>query len=245
MLKIGCCGWGYLRVKDFFGEERTNKFKSTLQAYAALFPSVEINSTFYRIPKLSTAEKWRKEVDEIRKDFEFTVKCNQLITHTIRFTKASVKTFKIMEKICKKLGARVLLFQSPASFKPTDENVERMREFFENIDRKNLVLVWECRGEWLKKPKLVKKTCRQFELVHCVDPFRNEPVYFGKNKIAYFRLHGFGLVSMYRYNFNREELMELKGKCKKMKKIKDIYCFFNNTNCYLNALQFLEIVEKN
>jgi uncharacterized protein YecE (DUF72 family) len=244
MIKVGCCGWGYLRIKDFFGEEEANKFKSVLQAYASLFPSAEINSTFYRIPKLTTAEKWRKEADEINKNFEFTVKCSQLVTHTIKFTKGSVKFFNIMKDICKKLDSKILLFQSPAGFKATDENIGRMESFFENIDRENLILTWECRGNWLKNPKLVRKICKKFELVHCVDPFRNEPLYFGKKKIAYFRLHGFGLISMYHYNFSMNELKELKEKIDKLKKLKEIFVFFNNSNMYQNAVQFMKLLKK-
>jgi uncharacterized protein YecE (DUF72 family) len=149
-----------------------------------------------------------------------------------------------MKDICKKLDAKILLFQSPSGFKATDENIDRMESFFNNIDRDNLILAWECRGSWLKNPKLVKRICKKFEIIHCVDPFRNEPLYFGKEKIAYFRLHGFGLISMYNYNFSMTELKQLKEKIENMKKLKEVYVMFNNSNCYANALQFQKIIEK-
>ena len=38
-------------------------------AYARLFPVAEVNSTFYALPKTSTARAWRKSVDEVRKSF--------------------------------------------------------------------------------------------------------------------------------------------------------------------------------
>lgn len=245
MINVGNCGWGYLNCGEFFEEKWKTRFKSVLQAYSSLFPTVEINSTFYRIPKLSTAEKWRKEADEINKDFEFTVKCSQIVTHLIRFTKGSVKTFNTMKDICKKLDAKVLLFQSPASFRATEENIKRMTGFFGNIDKDDLIFVWEPRGDWHKNPNLIKQICKEFELVECVDPFRNDSVYFGKAKISYFRLHGFGLISMYSYNFNIKELEDLKEKIEKMKKkVKDFYVMFNNSNCYKNALQFMKLIEK-
>lgn len=245
MIKVGTCGWGYLRPKDFFGSDWNSRFKSVLQAYSKLFDSCELNSSFYRIPKLTTVEKWRKEVDEINKNFTFTVKCNQLITHIIKFTKGSVKVFNTMKDVCKKLNSNVLLFQSPASFKATDENIRRMENFFENIDREDLILTWECRGDWLKNPRLIKNICKKFNLTHCVDLFRNEPLWFGKRKIAYFRLHGFGLISMYNYNFSENELKQLKEKIDKLnKKLKIIYVFFNNSECYKNGLQFIKILEK-
>ncbi|MEM5853523.1 MAG: DUF72 domain-containing protein [Candidatus Aenigmatarchaeota archaeon] len=243
MIKVGCCGWGFLRPRDFLGN-RANKFKSVLQAYSSLFPCVEVNSTFYKIPRLSTTEKWREQVDEINKKFEFSVKCNQLITHQLKFSKASVNLFDSMKEICKVLGAKILLFQSPASFKPSDENVRRMEEFFEKIEREKLILVWEPRGEWHKKPELIKKICKKFDLVECVDPFRNEPLYFGKEKIAYFRLHGFGLRSIYNYNFSKRELEQLKEKVLRLEKsTEEIWVMFNNVMMYKNALEFLEIIK--
>lgn len=245
MIKVGNCGWGYFRAIDYFGSGWKDRFKSVLQAYSSLYPTVEINSTFYRIPKLSTAEKWRKEADEINRGFEFTVKASQLITHTLRFTKGSIKFFNIMKDICKALDAKILLLQSPAGFKATDTNINRMESFFEDIDRGDLILTWEPRGDWQKNPKLIKQVCKRFNLIECVDPLRNEPLYFGKRKIAYFRLHGFGIFSMYHYNFSKDELNKVLGICKNLrKKVKDTYVFFNNSECYSNALQFMKLIEK-
>jgi len=247
MIQVGCCGWGFMRPRDFFGDSEAAKFKSILQAYAALFPCVEINSTFYRIPKLSTAEKWRKNVDEINKDFEFTVKATQIITHKIRFTKASARFFGIMKDVCKKLDAKILLLQSPSSFKATDENIKRMKEFFDAISAGNLLLAWEMRGDWQKKPELIKEVCKDFNLIQCVDPFRNELIWPSRKKIAYFRLHGLGIISMYQYNFSENELKELKAKISALKNnqnVKNFYVMFNNATMYENALQFMKLITK-
>jgi uncharacterized protein YecE (DUF72 family) len=150
-----------------------------------------------------------------------------------------------MKEICKALKARILLFQSPSSFKPSEENIKRMEEFFNKIKREKLILTWEPRGEWQKKPELIKKICKKFDLIECVDPFRNEPVYFGKEKIAYFRLHGFGLISMYNYNFSKHELEELKEKVKTLeKKVEEVWVMFNNTMMYKNALEFSNILKE-
>jgi uncharacterized protein YecE (DUF72 family) len=243
-IKVGCCGWGYFSGKQFIGENWKDKFKSVLQAYSSLFSCVEINSTFYRIPKLETAEKWLKEVREINKDFVFTVKCNQTVTHQDQFkTKKSISVFNLMKEVCKKLDASVLLLQCPAGFKATKENIRSFQNFLKNIDRGDLVLTWEPRGKsWT--PEIVKEICEKFNLVHCVDPFRNEPLWFGKREIAYFRLHGFGKPSMYNYNFSVEELKQLKEKINALKKIKDFWVFFNNVEMYQNALQFIKILEK-
>lgn len=241
MIKIGTCGWSYLREHDFSSLIR-KKYKTKLQAYAQLFDCVEINSTFYRIPKVRTAEKWLDEARDINKKFEFTVKASQLITHIGKFSGQAFWAFQQMKDICKALNAKILLLQSPASFGPSKENIEKMKIFFETIKRDDLILTWEPRGKWWQNPKTIKKICRDFDLINCVDPFRNNAQYFGKNGIAYFRLHGFGKPSMYNYDFSKSELKDLATKCKKIK-AKKIYVMFNNVECYKNALNFKDILK--
>ena len=236
-IKVGCCGWNYFNCKDYFGNNWKEKFKSKLQAYTSIFNICELNSSFYRIPKIDTARRWREEADEINPTFEFTVKANQLITHEIVFGKRSVAIFNSMKEICEILRTKVVLLQTPASFKANDENVNRMREFFGNIDRENLILVWESRGTSWTEEK-VKEVCQTFDLVDCVDPLRRNPLWFSSNNTAYFRLHGFGKPSMYNYNFSDEELKKLKKMVEELKKVKEVYVLFNNREMYKNALHF-------
>lgn len=241
-IHIGCCGWGYLREKEF-QEKIKREYRSKLQAYAQLYDCVEVNSTFYRTPKLSTAEKWRLESSEVNEVFEFTVKVSQLITHRDRFSKASVDVFEQMTGVCRALKAKVLLFQSPASFAATKANIEKLKTFFGKIGPSDLVFVWEPRGTWYDDPAVIEEVCRTCDLVHCVDPLRNEPLHAGKKKMIYFRLHGFGRPSMYRYDFSRDDLRRIKEQCDGLGgDVRDVYVFFNNVFCYENGLEFLEMV---
>jgi len=240
---VGCCGWSYLNEKEFHELYNSGRRHSKLQAYAKLFDTVEINSTFYKLPRLSTAEKWRKEVDEINPGFEFSVKAYKGITHLHRFQKKeSVDSYRALKDICGALSARVILFQSPASFNPSQANIETIGEFFYKIDRKGIVPVWEARGKWYDDIGLIEKVCHGSKLVHCVDPFRNDPVAFGKEKIAYFRLHGFGKPTMYHYSFSADELRLLSKKISSLPdELEDIYVLFNNDSCYANALAFKNV----
>ncbi|MER3523547.1 MAG: hypothetical protein C4326_05610 [Ignavibacteria bacterium] len=147
-LHIGCCGWSYLRVHDF-DSLYTKPFGSILQAYAQLFEVVEINSTFYRLPQLHTAEKWRREVDAIASPFTFTVKAYQGITHLHGFKgKDAQRYFEELRAMCAALRARVVLFQSPASFQPTAANIKALHEYVQSVQRDELVCAWEPRGAW-------------------------------------------------------------------------------------------------
>ena len=95
--------------------------------------SVEINSSFYRIPNSSTVEKWK---DESPSNFKFSVKVNRLLTHYKKLSnpdKAWKDFWNSIKLLDKKLG--VILFQFPPSFHNTDEkskldnktNLERIK----------------------------------------------------------------------------------------------------------------------
>lgn len=236
MIKIGNCGWSYLNADNYFPQWE-KKFASKLQVYAKLFELVEVNSTFYRIPKLSTAKKWREQADEVNEKFEFTVKVSQLVTHRNPFGKQAFWAFDRMKEIAGELRAKILLFQSPASFKPSKENIDKSKKFFGKIDREGLTLVWEVR--WAKDwgEEVVKRLFPELEVNQCVDPFRQNCFY--SKDLVYYRLHGFGRPSIYNYDFSERELKELADKVKKEKK--PVYVLFNNTACYENGLKFKEM----
>jgi uncharacterized protein YecE (DUF72 family) len=244
MIKTGCCGWAYLKSEDFKEKVKDFKWKTKLQLYAKLFDLVEINSTFYRIPKLSTVEKWREEADEVNKNFEFTIKCSGIITHRDRFSsELSVNTFNQMVEIANTLRANILLLQSPASYKPTKESLEKVENFFKKVDkqglRDNLTIVWEVRWhtEWTKE--IVQKLFSELGIEHCVDPLRQECFY--SKKVLYYRLHGFG-KPMYNYKFSDEELKKVTEKC--MNSSKDVYVLFNNATCYSDGLRFMKLLKE-
>lgn len=238
-LKIGCCGWGYLKplnlpIKKVFPNQ------SLLQSYATIFDTVEINYTFYKIPQTKTVIKWRQEVDAVNPNFEFTVKAFQIITHKLRFRDASIRYFDTLIELCKLINAKIILFQTPASFIPKDENLLLFDNFFKNIKRENFILVWEPRGNW--NFDTVKELCKKYNLIHCVDIFISDPFIIKKQKILYFRLHGLG-KKMYLYKFNENELHQLNKKLKAISQDhKTAYIFFNNTNCYEDAFLFKKIV---
>src|SRR5580658_5686041 len=66
--------------------------KPRLTYYASLFNSIEINSTFYKIPMAKTFARWASEVPE---HFQFTVKLWRGITHVpgLEFNPEDVRRF--------------------------------------------------------------------------------------------------------------------------------------------------------
>ena len=229
MIKVGCCG--FCCKKD---------------EYFKKFEVVEIQKTFYSLPSIETARKWRKEKPE---NFEYTIKAWQLITHlpnspTYRkanlkiegnnygFFKPSNEVFGAWEK-CKEfaeeMDAKIIVFQCPPNFHESAENIRNIEQFFSSIERDFLYAI-ELRGNW-KKEKIIE-ICKNFDLIHCVDPFKS-PSYYGK--IKYYRLHG---ISGYNYDYSKEELKKLLEFCRN----KEVYCLFNNTKMLKNAIEFKEMI---
>lgn len=232
MRLVGCCGWNYLNAKEYFGENWREKFSSKLKAYAQLFPLVEVNSTFYKTPRVETAERWREEVPG---NFEFSVKCSRVVTHEDRFkTKRSFEAFNESKTIAEILKANVILIQCPPSFHLEGESLQDFENFLSRIEWNGLI-AWEYRGR--RNEREIKRLCREYSLLHCVDPLKADALHKG---IGYYRLHGFGKPSMYKYSFSMEELMLIKKKTRE-----DSYVLFNNMDCYENALKFKELLKGN
>ena len=132
------------------------------------------------------------------------------------------------------VDAQVIVFQCPASFLPTPENISNIRSFFQGISRDHRIFAWEPRGDdW--SPALVRRVCAANNLVHCVDPFKTGAVY---GDILYWRLHG---RTGYRYRYTEEDLTELALKLHVHSHAKGTnYIMFNNIYSKQDALRFLE-----
>jgi uncharacterized protein YecE (DUF72 family) len=238
----GCCGWGFFSPKKFFGPGWKREYASAVQAYAALFPLNEVNSTFCRLPKKETAQRWLSQAREKNPEFEFGVKAFRGITHDLGFAGDSLKQFMRVKQVCSALEAKTLLFQTPASFAPTEENVSRMRAFFPKAPRGRLAFAWEPRGKWLAEPEKTRAACEEFGLVECVDPLRGAPASRDAG-LAYFRLHGFGKPLMYNYRFSDAELSRaLKAA---MDSGAERACvLFNNYHMFGDALRFARLAAR-
>jgi len=236
VIKVGCCG-----------------FPLSRKQYYTIFKVVEVQQTFYEPPLPETLEKWR---DEAPDGFEFTIKAWQLITHTpssptyrklkrtsidtgkaelygnFRLTAEVLHAWEVTREAANILKAKVIVFQSPAAFQPTDENKDNLRRFFDRIRDPNFIYVWEPRGKW--RPNEIRKLCEELGVVDCVDPFKRQKTV---GEITYYRLHGKG---GYRYQYTDEELTTLKTWLKKGVN----YVMFNNVYMREDAQRFMKMLEE-
>lgn len=93
--------------------------------YASRFPAVEINNTFYRLPKENVLQEWAAQVPET---FTFALKASQRITHHARLKEESADTVDFLLRNTARLGDRLgpILFQLPPNLK---KDVNRFRGF--------------------------------------------------------------------------------------------------------------------
>lgn len=235
-LKVGCSGFGIAQ-----------------KGYVTTFPTVEVQHTFYEPPKLKTLQKWKAESPS---NLEFVIKAWQLITHTAKsptfrrlktplsdrevdqcgsFQQSEIVTraWESTLACAETLGAQRILFQCPASFKPTEQNIDQLSAFFESKKgHKNLKLFWEPRGEsW--EPDLIERLCAELEIFHAVDPFVHRSVTPAE---IYYRLHGKG---GWRYNYSAEDLGELLNALSHQGEAR---IFFNNVSMVDDARSFQKLV---
>ncbi|MGQ9500800.1 MAG: DUF72 domain-containing protein [Anaerolineae bacterium] len=233
-VRVGCCG-----------------FPKARGTYFRHFNVVEIQQTFYRLPDVVTAQRWRTEAPP---GFIFTMKAWQLITHepnSPTYRRSGIPAPETLLGQCgsfrpaaeveeawtrtlqfaRALHAQVVVFQCPARFTPTPEHVSNLRAFFQRAERDHLLLAWEPRGDW--PDELVYSLCRELELIHCVDPFQHRSLY---GTPAYFRLHG---RTGYRYQYTDEDLHQLHRWCIEYE---SAYCLFNNVTMWEDALRFHQMI---
>jgi uncharacterized protein YecE (DUF72 family) len=124
ILKAGTSGFAFKEWKGSFYPSDL-KDDGMLGFYASKFPVVEINNTFYRLPKESVIQGWASQVPE---SFTFAIKASQRITHFARLKPDAASALEYLLKTTSTLGARLgpILFQLPPNMK---KDVDRLRGF--------------------------------------------------------------------------------------------------------------------
>jgi uncharacterized protein YecE (DUF72 family) len=109
-LRSGTSGFSYAEWKGSFYPEKT-RAKDMLALYAAQLDCVEINNTFYRMPKPELFDSWAGTVGD---DFLFVIKATQRITHQQKLLDAGENVAHLWQ-VAQHLGARLgpVLFQLP------------------------------------------------------------------------------------------------------------------------------------
>jgi len=124
----GTSGWQYKEWKGSFYPESIST-DAMLDYYAGRFGAVEVNNTFYRMPKESVLKAWAEGVPD---GFTFVLKASQRITHHARLKEAAFEPLEYLLRAAESLGDHLgpLLFQLPPNLK---KDLERFSVFLDRI----------------------------------------------------------------------------------------------------------------
>jgi uncharacterized protein YecE (DUF72 family) len=139
---IGTSGYSYPEWKGSFYPEKMAA-KDMLRFYAERFPTVEINNTFYRLPKEALLRNWAEQVPE---RFAFVIKASQRITHIQRLKECG-ELLRYLFGVTATLGPRLgpLLFQLPPNFK---KDVPQLASFFDDLPERRRIAVEFRHASW-------------------------------------------------------------------------------------------------
>ena len=175
MLKVGCVGFP-------IGRDRYWRTLSFVEA-----------KTGEAMPRPATLVEWKASAPA---DAEFAVQAYRLITHGREdrgFPPAGRKLPALRQSRCgdfregleayeawmstknalETLGARIVIFETPASFQPGPDRLRDMYRFFKTLPRGRFSCVWHPRAKW--DVSLLEKVCADLDLIRAYDPMRESP----------------------------------------------------------------------
>lgn len=139
---VGTSGFSYKEWKGSFYPAKI-KADEMLAFYAQHFSTVEINNTFYRMPKTAVVESWAGQVPD---SFQFVLKASKRITHIKRLKEAEEPT-EFLLKAASVLGDKQgpLLFQLPPNLK---KDLPRLETFLAHVKKRARVAMEFRNASW-------------------------------------------------------------------------------------------------
>lgn len=129
-LRVGCSGWNY---KSWNGRFYPAGLPASqwLEHYAAVFDTVEINNTFYRLPEAATFAAWRAGTPP---RFLIAVKASRFLTHMKRLRDPEEPLERLFSRVAA-LGPRLgpVLYQLPGQF---HADAARLEDFLRALPRR-------------------------------------------------------------------------------------------------------------
>lgn len=251
-LRIGTSGYSFDDWRGPFYPEKIEKGKM-LNHYVQHFPTVEINSTYYRIPHPAVMARIAEKAPE---GFDFMVKVPQSFTHRRRDLEADIGAYReALQPMAESGKLSGVLAQFPYSFKFTPESLDYLARCRDWVAPHPLYVEFR-HNSWVNRAMYDRLRTEQIGYV-CVDepdlPNLLAPDAFATTDTAYIRLHGRnadrwwnGGALRYDYRYSTEQLEEWREKIRKLvTKVKQAYVYFNNCHegqAVENAKQFAEMM---
>ncbi len=239
IVQIGTSGWSYKHWKGpFYPEDIPDR--KMLPFYFQHFRTVEINSSFYRLPLLKTFENWRNSSP---RDFVFSVKASRYITHVKRLSEPAEPVERFFERVSG-LGDKTgpILFQLPPGLKM---NPDKLDAFLRQLPR-GYRYAFEFRNASWFHPETYSMLARHGS-AFCIYELggRASPLEVTADFI-YVRLHG--PDGPYQGSYSKESLSQWGLHFDRWTgESRDVYCYFDNDqNGYAarNASELQELMDR-
>jgi uncharacterized protein YecE (DUF72 family) len=246
-IRIGLSGWSY---KSWAGEFYPPALPQTewLHFIAGVFPTVEVNRTFYSLLRPDTYRNWREQVPP---EFKFSVKGSRYITHLRRLREVDVPLANFFASGILELGHHLdtVLWQFPAN---SNVSSEALTAFLSILPRSTSEAADLARGHDDRVPHYELDSGDQSPIRHAIELRSPDEVHpdvldaararnvaitmshasqwplFDEETadFAYLRLHGPG--KLYHSGYSPEQLEEWSSKLQKMNSERDVLVYFDN-----------------
>lgn len=239
---LGTSGWSYTDwEKVFYPDSKTPK----LSYYSTVFPTAEIDSTFYAYPSKGLVLGWARNTPP---GFQFSAKVPKLITHDKKLDLeqgVEIDLRKFLDllaplKDTNKLGPS--LIQLPPSFSRREQPL--LEGFLEVLPSEYRFSAEFRHLSWLEDRESVYSLLRKYNVATTIVDEPLLPVDLTTTAdFAFVRWHGRGKRLWYNYEYSSQELdpwTERVGKVSK--RVKKVYGYFNNHfhgSAVVNSIEML------
>ena len=221
-LRVGCSGWSY---DDWRGVVYPPNLPKTrwFEHYQSLFDTVELNSTFYRLPTAAAVERWEAAA---RPGFVYAVKLGAFGSHRMKLRDAERWLPNHLDR-ARRLGDHLgpTLVQLPPRWK---RNVERLEEFLGHLPTSMRWAVELRDPSWVHDD--VFDALRRHRVALCLhDLLADHPIEFTTDW-TYVRFHGpDALADPYRWSYPDERLIAWAERLvARLADGDDVYAYFNH-----------------
>jgi uncharacterized protein YecE (DUF72 family) len=224
-----------------------------LKNYADRFPAIELQSTFYKLPRASTVERWRKVAPRLI----FTLKAFQGITHPadsptwrrskrelegvdptevglLAISKFTKKAWEETERLAQALDAKVIVIQLPPKYTYCDKNLSKLSAFLSVASTRRIPAIEFRHVSWFDKLQEAREAIAPWNGIVVTDPLRVNPL---DQPFQYHRMHGSNGLVNYRHKYADQELRLIWRSVLGKK----AFVFFNNLAMKEDAERFLQM----
>jgi uncharacterized protein YecE (DUF72 family) len=221
-VRVGCSGWQYASWRGRFYPADLPP-SQWLAFYAARFDTVEINSTFYRLPERDTFAAWRRALPA---GFLAATKASRYLTHLKRLKDAEAPVERFFSRATA-LGSRLgpILYQLPANFRHTAENAGRLRNLLRLLPRRRRRHVIEFRDPSWYRPDVLRLIDGAGAAI-CWHDMPGSEIADPPGRFVYVRFHG--ATGKYRGDYSRQAMTAWGRRLAVLAASREVYAYFNN-----------------